>query len=409
MNTVPLRLCTMPELLFLAPCLPYPPDRGDRLRWYHMLRFLSLHYRVHVGCIADPHCPPAQLARIKALCYETCFVAPPPLARRMRAQASPAGLDGTLAQWVSRLVERTGTQAVLACSAHMGAYLSLVGAPGIARVADYVDVESDKRGRRAAAGHWPARLLAQREARRLQAGESTAARHADHVLFASPGAATLFCEQAPAHAHKVLAVPNGVDAEYFSPHIVHRSPFGPGCRALVFAGAMDDWANAEAAEWFARHVFARLRAADPALHFYVVGARPGARVQALARASRVVVTGAVPDLRPFLAHAALVVAPLQSAHGIQNKVLEAMAMQQAVLATPAALSGLSAVPGAEVLQAADAGEFAATVSATLVAPASLRALGKAARACVLRDYSWPGQLEHLKGILAASARLHAKG
>jgi sugar transferase (PEP-CTERM/EpsH1 system associated) len=276
------------------------------------------------------------------------------------------------------------------------------------RVADYVDVESAKLEQRVAGRSWPAGRFGRRAAARQLALECAAAAGIDHLLFASNHAAELFRERAPEHAHRVRTVGNGVDAEYFSPHILHRNPYPSGCRALVFAGAMDDWTNAEAADWFARRVFAPLRAADPALHFYVVGARPCARVQALARRSGVVVTGSVPDLRPYLAHAALAVAPLQHAHGIQNKVLEAMAMQQVVLATPAALAGIPAAIGTEVLQACDAAQFAQAIRTVPGSP-TVPAIGRAARARVLRECGWHTSLARLSDLLAPTAPRHARG
>jgi sugar transferase (PEP-CTERM/EpsH1 system associated) len=411
MSVSALRAGGTPDLLFLAPCLPYPPDRGDRLRWHNMLKFLSQRYRVHAGCIADPRCPPSQLARIRALCYETCFVAPPTpgqrlgaLARGQRSADTPAP---ALVDWAVSMAKRFPLQGALACSARMAGMLASL--PGeMVRIADYVDVESAKLEQRYAGRSWPAARLGQRAASRQLALERGAAHGIDHLLFASHHAAAAFRERAPEHAHLVRTIGNGVDADYFSPHILHRNPYAPGCRALVFAGAMDDWGNAEAAEWFARRVFPALRSADPALHFYVVGARPCARVRALARRSGVVVTGGVADLRPWLAHAALVVAPLLHAHGIQNKVLEAMAMQQVVLATPAALAGVPAAIGSEVLQACDAAEFAEAIR-TVPGSAAVRAIGRAARARVLRDCSWQANLARLPELLAVPAPRHASG
>lgn len=401
MSVAPLRPRATPDLLFVAPCLPYPPDRGDRLRWYQMLRFLSQRYRVHFGAVVDPRTPASQLARVKAMCYETCFVAPPTLAGRLRGTQDVAP---QLADWAVQMAARFPLQAAVASSARMAACLR--GLPGnMVRLADYVDLESGKLEARLQARRWHARF-GWRGVRDQLALERAAAGHLDHVLFASSGDAAAFSARAPEHAHRVHTVGNGVDADYFSPHILHRNPYPPGCRALVFAGAMDDQDNAEAADCFARRVFGSLRLHDPALHFYVVGARPGPRVRALARRSGIVVTGATPDVRPYLAHAALVVAPLQHVHGVQNKVLEAMAMQQAVLATPAALAGIDASRGSEVLQAAGPAEYADAVRQFAGTPEA-REIGKAARARVLRDYRWQAQFARLAELLAPPEPRHA--
>jgi sugar transferase (PEP-CTERM/EpsH1 system associated) len=404
MSVTPFPARARPDLLFVAPGLPWPPDRGDRLRWHQMLKFLAQRFRVHLGAIVDPRTGASELARIKALCYETCFVAPP---GRLRAPGRVAPLHPELAAWVTCMARRFPLHAGFACSARMVPYLDLLP-PGPVRVADYVDLESDKLEQRAARRHWPLARFGRRQACEQRTLELDAATMADHVLFASGGAAERFAELAPRQASRVRVLGNGVDADYFSPHILHRNPYPPGCRALVFTGALDDWANVEAAEWFAREAFAPLRAADPSLHFYVVGARPPARARRLAARSGVIVTATVPDVRPWLAHAVLAVAPLQSAHGVQNKVLEAMAMQVPVLATPAALAGIPATAGADVLQAQGAREFVETILALPPAPA-LCAIGKAARARVLRDARWQGVLAPLPGLLQQSVPRHASG
>jgi sugar transferase (PEP-CTERM/EpsH1 system associated) len=407
MSVTPLRHRATPDLLFLAPCLPYPPDRGDRLRWFQMLKFLGTRFRVHVGAVVDPRTPASHLARIRAIAYETCFVAPPALAARLRSLGRAEGLHDELSQWTGHIAQRFPLHGALACSARMAAYLP-AATQGCPRVCDYVDMESDKLEERARTRRWPAGRMTRRTALTQRTIEEEAAGRLDAIVFAAPAAANRFRALVPGASARVATVGNGVDADYFSPHILHRNPYPPGCRALVFAGAMDDWANVDAAEWFARRVFAPLRSADPALHFYIVGARPAERVLALARLSGVIVTGSVPDLRPWLAHAGIAVAPLQSAHGVQNKVLEAMAMRQLVLATPAALAGIGAEPGVEVLQASGEDGFA-QVLRHLPPAAERAAIGAAARARVQRDHSWPAALAPLARIFDAATSLQASG
>jgi sugar transferase (PEP-CTERM/EpsH1 system associated) len=411
LNAEPLSAGAMPDLLFLAPCLPCPVDRGHRVRWHHMLRFLGRDYRVHLGCFADVERERAHLGRVQALCYETCFVAPPRATRmgrlgalaRGEPHALPRDLDGTLLRWVERLLKRHPVTAAVACSARMAGYLA---AAGCTRVVDLVELESERRRRAAAALRWPLRALQARAAERWHEHERSVARHCEHVLFASGSQATLFGQLAPESAHKASAIANGVDTDYYSPHIVHRNPFGADTRALVLAGAMDDGANAGAALWFAREVFGALHTHDPALRLFVVGARPGPRVRALARLPGVAVTGAVPDLRPYLAHAALVLAPQQDLPGSGHKVLEAMAMQKTVVASMHALAALSARPGVELLAADGALETIGQVRAGL-APGRAAAIGKAARAHALGGYHWPARLAPLAALCGQGAAQQA--
>jgi glycosyltransferase involved in cell wall biosynthesis len=164
---------------------------------------------------------------------------------------------------------------------------------------------------------------------------------------------------------------------------------------------MDYWANANAVEWFARGVLPLIQASVPEVEFYIVGARPTSAVRSLDSLPGVTVTGSVPDVRPYLAYAALAVAPLRIARGVQNKVLEAMAMEKIVVASPQAAEGISAIPGEELLVADDESEFADRVIALLRADSQLKhTIGEAARARVLATYNWEKNLERVTALLS---------
>ncbi|MBA3504362.1 MAG: glycosyltransferase, partial [Betaproteobacteria bacterium] len=208
----------------------------------------------------------------------------------------------------------------------------------------------------------------------------------------------LFCRLAPECAGKVEAIGNGVDAEFFSPAQDVASPFPIAEIPIVFTGAMDYWPNIDAVRWFASDVLPRLRRHKPELRFYVVGMRPAQAVRALA-GEGVTVTGTVPDVRPYLRHAALVVAPLRVARGVQNKVLEAMAMARPVVASQACAAGIDATAGHHFETAADAHSFAGSIEALLREPARAAAMGLAARECVLARYSWEARLSRIDRYL----------
>lgn len=399
--------CARPDLLFLAPCLPYPPDRGHRLRWFQMLKYLAQRHRVHVGAVIDPRTSPAQLARIRAIAYETCFVAPPAIGGRLRSFGRAGGGPDELAAWVADIAGRCALQGALACSARMASYVADLP-PGCVRICDFVDLESDRLEERARTHRWPAGRMLRRTALSQRSLELCAPAALDHVLFATHAAAERYCARAPQHAPRVLTVGSGVDADYFSPHILHRNPFQPDCRPLVFAGAMDDWGNADAAEWFVFRVLPALRTADPTFVFHIVGARPAQRVLALARQPGVVVTGAVGELRPWFAHAELVVAPRHGSHGGHDEILQAMAMRQIVLATPHAVGGIGVQHGAELLLAADETSF---IDAILKLPGATQrsAMGAAARAKVQRGHSWKSVLAPLGRLLEPATLRQACG
>jgi sugar transferase (PEP-CTERM/EpsH1 system associated) len=157
----------------------------------------------------------------------------------------------------------------------------------------------------------------------------------------------------------VHAVNNGVDLAYFAAGADFVNPYPSDVPVLVFTGAMDYWANADAVRWFAMEIFPAIRARIPAAEFWIVGTRPLPVVRELARLPQVRVTGAVDDIRPYLAHSRLAVAPLRIARGVQNKVLEAMAMGRPVVGTPAAFEGLELEDRYRALTAEAPADFAA--------------------------------------------------
>lgn len=398
----------MRELLFLAHRIPYPPNKGDKIRSYHVLRYLSRHCRVHLGCFIDDGADRQHIGKVEALCASTCFIERGPRAARLRSLSGlltgeplslPYYRDARLRQWVARLLGRPAVRHALAFSGPMAQYLRAPAAGALRKVIDFVDLDSEKWAEYAASRPWPLSPLYRREARRLLDYERAVATEFDAATFVSQAEADLFGRRAPQARQRAGVFGNGVDAAYFSPRDSHANPYPGSGPVLVFTGAMDYWPNIEAVQWFARRVLPSLRMQFPALRFYIVGARPAAPVTALARLPGVCVTGAVPDTRPYLAHAALALAPLRIARGVQNKVLEAMAMQTPVLASPQALEGIGARPGHEVLLARDQAEFIWQAAQLLGGAADSAALGLAARARVLRDYSWERNLARLGALL----------
>ncbi len=395
----------MEDLLFLAHRIPYPPNKGDKLRSFHMLKYLSERYRVHLACFVDDKADLVHTKKVGALCYETCFVEQSKLAATVRsargflsgeALSLPYYRDRTMHQWVAALLRRRKVKAAIAFSSPMAQYL--IAGQGMRRVVDFVDVDSEKWMQYAQGRSWPMSAIYRREARHLLAYERRVAQECERGTFVSAAEAALFRRLAPEVGHKVEHFCNGVDADYFSPHILHRSPFEADQTHIVFTGAMDYWPNIEAVDWFAHTVFPLLKLSHPMLRFTIVGARPTAAVTALARLPGVDVTGSVPDTRPYLAHAAVAVAPLRIARGVQNKVLEAMSMQKPIVVSPQALEGIAAVDGMELLVADGASQFIKQVGKVLASPDN-RGLAVAARARILAQYSWDSNLARLLSIL----------
>jgi len=403
------------HLLFLAHRIPYPPTKGDKVRSYHLLKYLAGRYRVHLGAFVDDAADVEHAGALRELCEACHLVRLRPALAKVRSLAGllsgepltlPYYRSVSMREWVKRVLRDTPVQSALVFSAAMAQYVMAAGT--LRRVADLVDVDSDKWRQYANTQRWPFSALYQRESRTLLRYERQIARGLDATVFVSAAEAALFRRLAPEVADRICHINNGVDCDYFSPARIYPNPYGAGDQVLVFTGAMDYWPNVEAVTSFAHAIFPEIYRRLPGARFWIVGARPAPEVTRLAELPGVTVTGGVPDIRPYLFHAALAVAPLRLARGVQNKVLEAMAMAKPVLASPQAAEGIEARVGKELLVAADETEFVRQATRFLRERDSAAAIGAAARSHVLATYAWDSSLSRFDHLLATGAT-HAAG
>jgi len=398
------------NLLYLVHRIPYPPNKGDKLRSYHILKHLASRHRVFLGTFADDPADLEHVAMLRELCADVCVV---PLNARLARLRSISGFaanepltvsyyrDATLARWVDATLDGRRIDACVVFSSAMAQYLDHTRAPRVVLI-DFVDVDSAKWTQYAAHHRWPLSWVYRREGARLLEFESAAAERATRAFFVTDAEAELFRQLAPGSASRVETIGNGVDTDHFSPSHPFASPFAAGTSTIVFTGAMDYWPNIDAVGWFASRVLPPLRALHPDVRFAIVGMRPAAAVRALA-GKHIIVTGVVPDVRPYLRHAAAVVAPLRVARGIQNKILEAMAMARPVVATEACAAGVDAADGKELLTARDEAGMVSALDSLLRNSALANAMGNAARERVLARYTWDAQLARFESALAPSA------
>jgi sugar transferase (PEP-CTERM/EpsH1 system associated) len=403
----------VPRLLFLAHRIPFPPDKGEKIRAFHILRHLARRFEVEVGCLVDD---PADLRHVPALAAEVAAVEAHPLPGGVRAYLralrhfrpgvpltrgwfhSPA-----LAAWVEAGLAAGRWDAVFVYCSAMAPYV--MEAPrvpaGQVRVLDLVDVDSQKFAAYAAAPSGPLgglmRRVHAREAGTLLALERAAAAAFDRTFLVSEAEAALFRGLAPEVAGRVAALENGVDAARFDPTEAFPNPLRHPSPNIVFTGAMGYRPNIEAVTWFAEAVMPLLAGRAPPVGFHIVGANPAPAVRALASRPGVFVTGTVPDVRPYLAHADLAVAPLRIARGIQNKVLEAMAMALPVVATPEAFEGVRAEPGRDLLVAEGEQAFADAVVSVL--SGHHPGLGVHGRQAMRAGHDWAATLAPLDVVL----------
>lgn len=400
----------MQDLLFLAHRIPYPPDKGDKIRSWHILKFLAERYRVHLGCFVDDPRDRRHQPYLESLCDE-CYFAP--LGRVVGKYRSIRGLlagqaltvahyrDRGFAAWVSDLVKRRGVDRIFVFSSGLAPYAMDPVCSTATRVIDIIDVDSDKWRQYATTKPIWKRWIYRRESNLLLELERRAASIFDVSIFVSVHEANLFRSLAPDCAESIHHVDNGVDTSYFSPDLLYERPyFGEG-KTIVFTGAMDYWPNVDAVDWFSKEIFPLIRQEQPSAQFFIVGANPSSAVCSLDRLPGIQVTGRVQDVRPYLAYADVAVAPLRVARGIQNKVLEAMAMAKPVVATPEAVEGIRASPEKELSLASDANAFA-TATLALLDGTDGRQMGDLARARVIRDYGWENSLHRIRKFLEGS-------
>lgn len=403
----------MDNLLYLVHRLPYPPNKGDKVRSYHLLKHLLQQHRVFLGTFVDDPADEAYVDNVRAICPDLHVARLDPRTARLR---SLSGLlthqalslryyqDAGLQAWVNQTLAAHKMAATIIFSSVMAQYVAgTSGGTLPPMLVDFVDVDSAKWTQYAASHKWPLSWLYRREGERLLAYERAVAARAQRSFFVTENETALFRNMAPESANRIGVISNGVDADYFSPDPACASPFAgggvhPEQIPLVFTGAMDYWPNIDAVTWFVQHILPILRQAWPQLRFYIVGRSPSPAVLALA-SNAVVVTGTVPDVRPFLQHAAVVVAPLRVARGIQNKILEAMAMARPVVASQSCVEAIDARPGEDLVSAAEAADFVREIDALLKAPARAAAVGQSGRQRVLQSYSWDAHLGSLDQYL----------
>lgn len=389
------------RILYISHCLPHPPDKGDRIRAYHQVRALSRRHHVHLLALCDD--PSPRLGALAQMCERVEVFPLGRTAGSLRAAAAALGSRPlSLAYFDSRplkarlaaLAREGRFDVVVAYSSSMAPYAEML--PAVPRVLDMVDIDSAKWAQYARFAALPKRPVYALEARRLRAYEAAVSRRFERILVATANEQAqlvAFAPEAP-----VATIPNGVDFDFFRPLDLPKSK-NP---TLVFTGQMDYFANVDGVVHFARAVLPRLRERFADLELLVVGRSPSVEVRALGELPGVHVTGAVGDVRPFLARAWAFVAPLRIAQGVQNKVLEAMASEVPVVATDRVLDGLAEgrfEAGEDLLVGADDEEMAEAVAALVADPGLRGRLAAGARQRLAAAYDWEDNLKHFEQLV----------
>lgn len=393
-------------LLFLCHRIPFPPNKGDKIRSFNILKELASHFDVYLAAfVDDPHDWRYQ-DELKPYCKGLLLLPLNPLMGKLKGLTAfvrnqPISLpyfhSRALQKWVDTQISKHQIGKAFVYSSAMAQYLEKHSQ--LRRVADFVDVDSDKWRQYAQnTGNPLLKWVYRWEYRTLSAYEQNITGLFDAITFVSAQEADFFRKDLPAqHAHKVSAFPNGVDTDFFDLAVEHRDPLGKPY--LVFTGAMDYWANVDAVCWFVEKVWPSLQDKYPELHFAIVGGNPSDKVKALAAHKGVLVTGRVPDIRPYIQHSLFAVASLRIARGIQNKVLEAMAMGKAVVMTHMAAEGIE-LPGEQQPFVVDNPQaFVSVCDRLLSDPAQASALGRTNWQWIAAHYQWHAVTSELVNLM----------
>lgn len=389
------------NILYLAHRIPYPPDKGEKIRAFHQIRYLSMKHRVHVAALIDDPDDRRHAETLARYCASVDVV------YRSRGLANVAAAAALLtdrplsvASFFSRALSekvrrRLGSETIdriFVYSCAMAEYVRDVS--GIPKLADFVDIDSDKWRLYAEHHSFPRSWIYRLEADRLARYEERMAQAFDRIVVVSEQEADLLRRRVT--DRPVAVISNGVDLDYFRPTSAGKGESEEP--TLVFTGVMDYFPNVDAMVYFCRDIFPAVMRALPETRLFIVGRNPTPAVRRLGRDRHVIVTGSVPDVRPYLEQAHVAIAPFRLARGVQNKVLEAMAMERPVVGTPQAFQGVQATSEDGIRREDTAEGFAKAVLALLGDPALRRRRANQARRYVENRHQWAdhgAQLERL--------------
>ena len=406
----------MKHILFLCHRIPYPPNKGDKIRSYNILKYLSEHHKVSLGFLVDEATDLKYVETLENLSEHVFFDQIAPRSKKLLSTLDafvqgesisvPYFYSKKLQIELDNFLDKQAIDTIVCSSSPTAEYIfrsshypQLLTKSRL--VMDFIDVDSQKWRQYADRERFPLNYLYKREARYLLKYEQRIEQAFDRLLIVSEAEKSLFQSLIP--TDKMYAVSNGVDLDFFTPNHNPDTPFkSPG---LVFTGAMDYWPNIDGALWFVEQVLPLIKKHFPDVNLYLVGSKPSAEMKKLGEIEGITVTGFVDDIRDYIIQADVCVIPLRIARGIQNKVLEAMAMGKAVVSTTDAAEGLHINMEQDISIQNSAETFSSSVIALLQDKQKAMLMGRNARAVMEKNYSWEGNLSLLNGLLEGPVSL----
>lgn len=400
------------KILYLCHRIPYPPNKGDKIRSFNEIKHLSEKHCINLFFLIDNVEDLQHVEQLRQYAATIDYAVINPRWQKVRSApylltamplSVPYFYSSEMQEMIDKRLDSSDVDAVFCFSSPMAEYVFKsrhYGTPKLQKarlLMDFVDVDSDKWRMYAGFSSFPHSWVYQREWRRLQKYDAVVGSRFNRSIFASETEVDLFRSFCP--VSKTAAIANGVDLEYFAPEACHKSD-GAAAKTpiILFMGAMDYYPNEDAVVYFATEVMPVVQKAVPEAQFYIVGSNPSKPVSALANIDGVKVTGTVADVRPYLSNADVFVAPIRIARGIQNKVLEAMAAGVPVVARPEAVQGFGKqnLPMAVETSTED---FAAAVIHLLLDRARRDAIASEALHFVRSGYRWDSHMDVLQRLV----------
>lgn len=389
------------KILFLSQRVPYPPNKGDKLRSFNIIKHLSRNHKISLLCLSDNAAERKYAEELSSYCCSVDIVVMSKLQSRLQSifalfSSRPLTCGYFCSEALKTLVagrlQSEAPDLVLVYCSSMAQYVEHL--PDIPKLLDFVDIDSEKWSMYARYARFPMKHLYRLESRRLRKYEAVLAESFQHSFFVSEQEAADF-KKLVSPFSTISPVQNGVDCEMFKPSSAQYDK-----SSLVFTGAMDYFANIEAIRFFVAEILPLIRNSVPRVTLTIVGSNPSEEIRSLpGKYPNITVTGSVDSVQPYVVNAAVFVAPMRIARGVQNKILEAMAMGVPVVTTSSGFEGISAVPGRDIFVENEPERFARQV-VQLMSDDRLRgAVSKCARNTVEEYYSWSANLAKLERIL----------
>lgn len=385
------------RILYLSQRVPYPPNKGDKLRSFNQIKFLSRFHEISLVCLADnssdlqhksalkPYCKSVEIVSLSSF-YSRLNVLKAFFTNKPLTQAY--FWSSVLKKIVENKLKNETFDLIFVYCSSMARYVEDVA--NLPKVIDYVDVDSEKWAQYALHAKFPLKQIYRIENRRLRQYETLLCDKFQRGFLVSEKEVDDFYHLV-IPCHEVVPLLNGVDLEMFQPCL---QPYDT--RRIVFTGVMDYFANVETVLYFYREIFPFIKKAVPGVKFYVVGSNPAKELIELGKVDPdIIITGHVETIQPYVQQSAVFVAPMRIARGVQNKILEAMAMGVPVVTNSLGFKGVSATAGVEIIVEDDPYNFAQQVVRLINDRAWREDISRSARKSVEQRYDWN---ENLSGL-----------